>query len=104
LEQLAEQDVAVGERLLGDEGVAAVVLEGVAEGGRFGGALGGVEVARGLDDLAQLLVGVGQPDVRLLGVQRSELGTQVGLGYTEVCVALAFSHVASACKTHFSCA
>jgi hypothetical protein len=48
--------VTVRESFLCNEGVAAVVLEGVAECCRFGGTLSGVEIARGLDDLSQLLV------------------------------------------------
>jgi hypothetical protein len=85
LEQFAEEDVAVGEGFLGDEGVAAVVLEGVAEGGCFGCALGGVEVASGLDNLSDLLVCMGQTDVCLLRLHCCEFGAQVGLGNTEIC-------------------
>lgn len=84
LQQLAEQNMAVGEGLLCNESIAAVVLEGVAQCCSLSRALCGVEVTGRLDDLAELLVCVGEADVRLLGVHCSELGSEVGFGHTKI--------------------
>lgn len=78
--QFAEEDVPVCEGFFHDEGVPRVVGEGVAEGGRFGGALCGVVVAGGLDDAPEFAVGVGEAWVRFLHVHLSELFTEGGFG------------------------
>lgn len=67
-EEVAQEDVAVGEGFFDDEGVGGVVVEGVADGGGFGGALRGVVVAGGLDDAAEFAVG----------------GCEAGLGFLDV--------------------
>lgn len=58
-EEVTEENMAVCEGFFDDEGVGGVVVEGVAEGRGFGGALGGVIVACRLDDLAKFAVGAG---------------------------------------------
>lgn len=67
-EEVAQEDVSVREGFFDDEGVGGVVVEGVADGGGFGGALRGVVVAGGLDDAAEFAVG----------------GCEAGLGFLDV--------------------
>lgn len=83
LEELADEDLPVRQGLLDDEGVLRVVLEGVADGGRLGRGLCGVVVAYGLDDFAELAVGVGEALVWFLDVHAAELGSEIGLGLSK---------------------
>lgn len=54
-----------------------MVIEGVAEGGGFSGALGCVVVACCLDDLAEFAVGACQAGVGFLDVQLTESHAEV---------------------------
>lgn len=76
--QFAEEDVPVCEGFFHDEGVAAVVGEGVAKGSRFSGALRGVIIACCLDDATEFAVGVGEARVRFLYVHLGELLAEGG--------------------------
>lgn len=67
-EEVAQEDVSIGEGFFDDEGVGGVIVEGVAYGGGFGGALRGVVIASGLDDAAEFAVG----------------GCEAGLGFLDV--------------------
>ena len=82
-DEVAEEDVAVGEGFFHDEGVGGVVVEGVADGGGFGGALGGVVVARGLDDAAEFAVGGCEAGLGFLDVELIEFDTEVGFGESQ---------------------
>ena len=75
---VAEEDVAVCEGFFDDEGVGGVVVEGIAKGGGFGGALGGMVVAGCLDDFAEFAVGGCEAGVGFLDVHGAEFDTQVG--------------------------
>ena len=68
----------VREGFFDDEGVRGVVVQGVAEGGGFGGALGGVVVAGRLDDFAEFTVGAREAGVSFLHVHRVEFDAEVG--------------------------
>lgn len=81
--QFAEEDVSVCEGFFHDECVAAVVSERVAEGGRFGGALRGVIVARCLNDAPEFAVGVREARVRFLYVHLAEFFAEGGFGEAE---------------------
>ncbi len=70
--------MTVREGFLDDEGVRGVVVERVAESGSFGGALGGVVVARCLDDFAKFAVGSCQAGVGFLNVQGADFHAEVG--------------------------
>lgn len=60
--------MAVGEGFFDDEGVGGVVVERVAEGGGFGGALGGVVVACCLDYFTEFAVGACESGVGFLNM------------------------------------
>ena len=66
--EVAEEDVAVREGFFDDEGVGGVVIERVAEGGGFGGTLGGMVVACGLDYLPEFAEGTCEARVGFLDV------------------------------------
>ena len=67
-EEVAEEDVAVREGFFDDERVGRVVVQRVAEGGGFGGTLGGVVIASCLDYLAEFAVGTCEARVCFLDV------------------------------------
>ena len=48
-EEVAEEDVAIGQGLLYDEGVVGMVVHWIGEGCRFGGALCGMVISGGLN-------------------------------------------------------
>lgn len=54
-----------------------MIVEGIAEGGCFGCALGGVIIACGLNDLAKLAVGAGQAGMCFLNMHLAKLDTEV---------------------------
>ncbi len=76
-DQVAKEDVPVCEGFLNDESIGGVVVEGIAKGGGFGGALGGVVVACGLDDLAKLAVGACKAWMCLLDVHLTEFDAEI---------------------------
>lgn len=82
-QKVAEENVAVREGFFHDEGVRGVVVQRVAEGGGFGGALCGVVVACGLDDLAEFAVGASEARVGLLDMHLIELHAKIGFSETE---------------------
>ena len=71
LNQLSHQDLPIRQRFLDDEGVAAVVGEGIGEGEGFERALLEVKVADGADGGTEFTEGEREAWVRLL---RTELG------------------------------
>lgn len=83
LHEFTEEDVSVREGFFDDEGVVGVVVEGIGEGGRFGGALGGVEVAGCLDGAAKFLVGARETGVGFLGVHLVDFDAKVGFREAE---------------------
>lgn len=82
-DEFAEEDVSVREGFFDDKGVGRVVVERVAESGGLGGALGGMVVARGLDDLAEFAVSAGEAGVGFLDVHLTELYAEVRFSEAE---------------------
>lgn len=76
-DQVAKEDVPIREGFFYDEGVGGVIVEGIAEGGGFGGALSGVVVACGLNDFAKLAVGACEAWVGLLNVHLAEFDAEI---------------------------
>lgn len=68
--------MSVGEGLFDNESVCGVIGEWIAQCGCFGRALGGVVVADGLHDAAELAVGICQTAVGFLHVQLRQLFAQ----------------------------
>lgn len=75
--------MSVREGFFDDEGVGGVVVERVANGGGFGGALCGVVVAGRLDDAAEFAVGGCEAGLGFLDVELVELDAEVGFSETE---------------------
>lgn len=86
MHEFAEEDVPVREGFFDDEGVVGVVVEGVGEGGGFGGALSGVEVAGCLDGTAEFFVGACKAGVGFLDVHQADFDAEVGFRKAESCV------------------
>jgi hypothetical protein len=76
--------MTIRQSLLRNKGIAAVVLEGIAQSGSFGGTLCCVEVTCSLYDFPQLLVCVCETDVRLLNLQCCKLGTKIRFSDPEI--------------------
>ncbi len=77
--------MTVCEGFFDDEGVRGVVVERIAESGGFGSALGGVVVARCLDDFAEFAVSSCEAGVGFLNVHGANLDAKVGFCKAESC-------------------